>query len=81
MEAFLAQRFSFCDFSDVVGFPNPMLSRGEWEGSLPTFKGQYWEVSAKHILDFHEFIRERQSVHEDVKINIFKYSLKREALD
>jgi hypothetical protein len=81
MEAILAQRLAFCDFSDVVGFPNPMLSRGEWEGSLPTFKGEDWEVPAKHLLDFHEFIRERQIVHEDVKIKIFRYSLKGAALD
>ena len=56
MEAILDQRFSFCDFSNVVGFPNPMRGRGEWEGTLPTFKGEYWEVSAEHLLDFHEFV-------------------------
>jgi hypothetical protein len=81
MEAILAQRLAFCDFSDVVGFPNPMLSIGEWEGSLPTFKGEDWEVPAKHLLDFHEFIHERQIVHEDVQIKIFRYSLKGAALD
>jgi hypothetical protein len=80
MEAILGQRFSFCDFSDVVGFPNPMLSRDEWEGILPTFKGEDWEVPAEHLLDFHEFIHERQIVHEDVKINLFRYSLKGAAL-
>jgi hypothetical protein len=68
MEAILAQRFSFCDFSDVIGFPNPILSRDEWEGTLPTFKGGDWEVLAEHLLDFHEFIHECQIVHEDVKI-------------
>jgi hypothetical protein len=81
MEAILAQRFSFCDFSDVIGFPNPILSRVEWEGTLPTFKDEDWEVPAEHLLDFHEFIHERQIVHEDVKIKIFRYSLKGEALD
>jgi hypothetical protein len=81
MEAILAQRFSFCDFSNVVGFPNPMLSRGEWEGTLPTFKGKYWEVPAEHLLDFHKFVHERQIVHEDVQIKLFRYSLKGAALD
>jgi hypothetical protein len=40
MEAILAQRFAFYDFSDVIGFPNPIPSRDEWEGTLPTFKGE-----------------------------------------
>ena len=66
MEAILAQRLAFCDFSYVVGFPNLMISIGEWEGSLPTFRGEDWEVPIKYQLDFHEFIRERQIVHEDV---------------
>jgi hypothetical protein len=81
MEAIFAQRFVFCDFSNIVGFPNPMLSRDEWEGFLPTFKGEYWEVSAEHLLDFHEFVHERQIVHKDVHIKLFRYSLKGEALD
>jgi hypothetical protein len=81
MEAILAQRFVFCDFSNVVGFPNPMLSRDEWEGILPTFKGEDWEDPAEHLLDFHEFIHERQIVHEDVKIKIFRCSLKGASLD
>ena len=81
MESILAQRFSFCDFSNVVGFPNPMLRKGEWESTLPTFKGKYWEVPAKHLLDFHKFVHERQVVHEDVHIKLFRYSLKGEALD
>jgi hypothetical protein len=73
MEAILDQRFFFCDFSNVVGFPNPILSRDEWEGILPIFKGEYWEDLAEHLLDFHEFIHERQIVHEDVKIK-FSYT-------
>jgi hypothetical protein len=81
MEAILAQRFVFCDFLDLVGFPNPMLSIDEWEGILPTFKGEDWEVLAKHLLDFHEFVHERQIVHEDVQIKIFRYSLEGATLD
>jgi hypothetical protein len=81
MEAILAQRLAFCDFSDVVGFSNPMLSRDEWDGILPIFKGEVWEVLAKHLLYFHEFICDHQIVHEDVKIKIFRYSLKGSSLD
>jgi hypothetical protein len=68
-------------FSNVVGFPNPILSKDEWEGILPTFKGEDWEVPAEHLLDFHEFVHEHQIVHEDVQINLFRYSLKGESLE
>jgi len=81
MEAIFAQRFSFFYFSNIVGFLNPMLRKYELEGFLPTFKGEYWEVSAEHLLDFHEFVHERQIVHKDVHIKIFRYSLKGEVLD
>jgi hypothetical protein len=37
MENILAQRYAFCDFSKIVGFPNPLSDRDEWEGSLPKF--------------------------------------------
>jgi hypothetical protein len=58
-----------------------MLSEDEWEGTLPIFKGEDWEVPTKHLLDFHEFIREHQIVHEDFKIKLLRYSLKGAALD
>jgi hypothetical protein len=75
MERILAQRFSFCDFSKIVGFPNPLPSRDEWESSLPKFQGEEWEVPAEHLLKFHVFIHRLHIVHEDVQIKIFKYSL------
>jgi hypothetical protein len=81
MNKILAKRYAFCDFSKIVGFPNPVPSRDEWEGILPTFKGADWEVPAEHLLDFHEFVHEHQIVHEDVKIKLFRYSLKGAALD
>ena len=52
-----------------------MPSRDEWENSLPIFRGEEWEVSAEHLLDFHDFIHRLQVVHEDVHIKIFWYSL------
>jgi hypothetical protein len=75
MENILAQRYAFCDFSKIVGFPNPLPDRDEWEGSLPKFRGKEWEVPAEHLLDFHEFIHRLHIVHEDVQINLFKHSL------
>jgi hypothetical protein len=81
MNKILVKRYAFCDFSNIVGFPNPVPSRDEWEGILAIFKGEYWEVLAEHLLYFHEFIPECHIVHEDVKINLFRFSLKGEALD
>jgi hypothetical protein len=80
MEKFLAQRFDFCDFSKIVGFPNPLPSREEWECSLPKFKGKEGEVPVQQLLYFHDFIHQPHIVHEDVHIKPFRYSLKRVAL-
>jgi hypothetical protein len=58
MDNILAQRYAFCDFSNIVGFPNPLLSRDEWESSLLKFRGEEWEEPAKHFLDFHDCIHQ-----------------------
>jgi hypothetical protein len=75
MEKILAQRYDFCDFSSIVGFPNPEPSRDEWESSLPKFRKEEWDVAAEHLLDCHDFIHQLYIVHEDVHIKIFRYSL------
>ena len=81
MNRILAKRYAFCDFSNIVGFPNQVPSRDEWENSLPRFHGEEWEVPAEHLLDFHEFIDRLEIVHEDVKIKLFKFSLEGIGLD
>jgi hypothetical protein len=81
MNRILAKRYAFCDFSSIVGFPNQVPSRDEWENSLPRFHGEEWEVPAEHLLDFHEFIDRLEIVHEDVKIKLFKFSLEGIGLD
>jgi hypothetical protein len=80
MDKILAQRFSFCDFSNIVGFPKPLPSSQEWECGLPEFQGKEGEVPAEHFLYFHDFIQKRHIVHGDVQIKIFRYSLKGDAL-
>jgi hypothetical protein len=77
----LAKRYAFCDFSSIVGSPNQVPTRDEWENSLPRFRGEEWEVPAEHLLDFHEFINRLEIVHEDVQIKLFKFSLDGIALD
>jgi hypothetical protein len=81
MEKILAQRFAFCDFSQIVGFPNALLDRDIWEDFLPEFHAKDWEVPAEHLLDFHEAIHRHHITHEDVQIKLFKFSLKGAALE
>jgi hypothetical protein len=81
MNKILAKRYSFCDFSSIVGFPNPVPSRDEWENSIPRFRGEEWEVPAEHLLDFHDFIHRLEIIHEDVQINLFSFSLEGIARD
>jgi hypothetical protein len=75
------KRYAFCDFSSIFGYPHPVPSKDEWENNLPRFRGEEWEVSAEHLMDFHDFIHRLEIIHEDVQINLFRYSLKRAALD
>jgi hypothetical protein len=81
MEKIMAQRFAFYDFSQIVGFPNPLPDRDQWEDFLPEFHATSWEESAEHLLDFHEAIHRHNIMHEDVQINLFRYSLKGAALE
>jgi hypothetical protein len=81
MEKILAQRFSFCDFSQIVGFPNALPDRDIWENFLPEFHAKSSEEPAEHLLDFHGVIDRLNITHEDVQIKLFRYSLKGVALD
>jgi hypothetical protein len=81
MNKILAKRYAFCDFSKIVGFPNPVPSRDEWENSIPRFRGEDWEIPAEHLLDFHDCMHRLQIVHEDVQIRLFRFSLEGIARD
>jgi hypothetical protein len=75
MDAIIAVRYVSFDFSNIPGFPNLVPDREEWENSLLKFKGEDWEVPAEHLLDFHECMHQLGIVHEDVLINMLRYSL------
>jgi hypothetical protein len=75
MEKIISQRYAFCDFLNISGFPNPVPDRSEWEGFLPRFRGEDWEMLAGFLLDFHECILKLKFIHEDVLIKLFTYSL------
>jgi hypothetical protein len=81
MEKIMAQRFSFCDFSQIVGFPNALPDRDQWEYFLPEFHATSWEELDEHLLDFHEAIHQHNIMHEDFQIKLFRYSLKGAALE
>jgi hypothetical protein len=81
MNQILAKRYAFCDFSSIVGFPNQVPTRDEWENNLPRFQGEEWEVPAEHLLDFHDYMHRLQVVHEDVQIRLFCFSLEGIARD
>jgi hypothetical protein len=81
MEKMMAQRFAFCEFSEIVGFPNALPDRDQWEDSLPEFHATSWEEPAEHLLDFHEAIHRHNITHEDVRIKLFRCSLKGVALE
>jgi hypothetical protein len=81
MNRIFAKRYAFCDFSSIYGYPHPVNIRDEWEHNISIFRGEEWEVPAEHLLDFHEFIHRLQIIHEDVQIELFRYSLEGIALD
>ena len=81
MEAILVERYAFCNFSKIDGFPNPMPDRREWDISLLQFSGSDWEMPAEFLWDFHDWIHRLHFVHEDVKIKLFRFSLKGATLD
>jgi hypothetical protein len=81
MEKIMAQRFAFCDFSQIVGFPNALPDRDQWEDFLPEFHATSWEEPAEHLLDFHEAIHRHNITHEDVQIKLFRCSLKGASLE
>jgi hypothetical protein len=66
MDKILAKRFSFCDFSQIAGFPNALPDRDQWENFLPEFHATISEVPAENLLDFHEVIHRLNIMHEDV---------------
>jgi hypothetical protein len=54
MDKIVAPRYAFCDFTNIFGFLNPKPDRSEWEGYLPRFREEEWEVPVDFLLDFHE---------------------------
>ena len=81
MDVIISQRYAFCDFSNIFGFPNPVPDRSEWEGYLPRFRGEDWEVPTDFLLDSHECLIKLKVIHEYFLIKLFRYSLEGKSHD
>jgi hypothetical protein len=79
MDVILAQRYAFCDFSNIVGFPHPIPTITEWDDYLPRFRGSKYDHPDEHLLNFHRCMLEHDFVHEDVLIKMFIFSLEEHA--
>ena len=79
MEAIVAVRYAFCDFSNIVGFQHPLLLITEGGDYLPRFRGNKNEHPHEHLLNFHKCMLEHDFVHKDVLINMFIFSLEEHA--
>jgi hypothetical protein len=79
MDAILAQRYAFCDFSNIVGFPHPVPTIAEWDDYLPRFRGRKHDHPGEHLLNFHKCMLEHDFFHEDVLIKMFRFSLEEHA--
>ena len=75
MEAIFAWRFQLFNFLAILGFPHPVptiTNRGDY---LPIFKGSKYDHPGDYLLNFHKCMLEYDFVHEDVLINMLRFSL------
>ena len=71
----MAVRYDFCNFSNLLGSPHPVLTIIEWGSYLPRFRGRKYDHPGDHLLNFHKCMLEHDFVHEDVLIKMFRFSL------
>jgi hypothetical protein len=79
MEAILSQRFSPFNFSIVPGFPNVFPTIDEWGICLPIFREHRDDNLTENFHEFHEIMHQWEIHHQDVLLNIFMFSLARDA--
>jgi hypothetical protein len=71
----IAARYAPFDFSNILGFPNPMPSTKDWEDCLPRFREDDDDCPTQHLIDFHECMYQLGIFHEDVLMKMFMISL------
>ena len=79
MESILAQRFAPFNFFDVPGFPNPVPTMDVWGYFLPWFRERKEDNPSDHLIRVHQYMVQLNIQHEDVLMNIFMYSLEKDA--
>ena len=79
MEAILDWRFAPLNFLAIPSFLNPKPSFLECADVLPIFHGDEGDNPAQHLIDFHQFIDQLNSYHEDSLMKMFVYSLNGDA--
>jgi hypothetical protein len=79
VDAIIAQRYAFCYFSNIVGFPHLVPTIVEWDDYLPRFIGRRHDHPHEHLLNFHKCMLERDLVHKDVLIKMFRLYLEEHA--
>ena len=77
----MALRFAALKFSTVPGFPHPIPSMTEWGYFLPFSRERREDNPADHLIKFHECMNLLDLQHEDVRINMFMYSLDGDACE
>jgi hypothetical protein len=81
MERILDRRFAPFNFSIVHGFPNVVPAPNEWNDYFRRFREHKEDNPTQHLKEFHELMHQREIHHEDVLMNIFRFSLARDACE
>ena len=79
MEAIFARIFAPLNFLVVPSFPNLVPPPSEWTNYLLVLKEEKEDNPSQHIVTFHQSMDQLGTLHEDVLMKMFMYSLKGEA--
>jgi len=79
MKSIMFTRFSPLNFIDIDGFPNVVPNMDIWGDCLPCFKEIKEDNPSDHLVKFHECIDQLNLHREDVRMNIFMYTLEGDA--
>ena len=78
-ESYSGSKVAPFNFSDIQGFPNSVPTMDVWGDCLPRFRESKEDNPSDHLIRFHQNMVQLNIQHEDVLMNIFMYSLKRDA--
>jgi len=79
MESIVATMFSPFNFDDIVGFHNVFPTIDVWGDYLPWLRESREDNPSDHLIKFHECMDQLDIHLEDVRMNMFMYSLESNA--